>query len=91
MRRSRKDAADLSFALAALWRDAAQTIAWRSWMMASGRCSAAEYRRMASEKYRALIETGLALGQTLPVATWSAALRPWRRRASANARRLRRR
>src|SRR6202008_272330 len=71
VRRARKDAANLSFALAALGRDAAQTIDWGSWMMATGRYSPAEYRRMTSEKYHALVETGLALSQTLPAAAWS--------------------
>jgi hypothetical protein len=64
-----------------------ETIALRSLMIAQGTCSLAEYQRMAMEKAAALQQSTLAMmcgrGQT-------AALAPWHRRATANAKRLHR-
>jgi hypothetical protein len=64
-----------------------ETIARRSLMMVQGTCSPAEYRRMAIEKAAALRQSAMAVmsgrGQT-------AVLAPWHKRATANARRLRR-
>jgi hypothetical protein len=64
-----------------------ETIARRSLMMVQGTCSPAEYRRMAIEKAAALQQSAIAVmsgrGQT-------AALAPWHKGATANARRLRR-
>lgn len=67
-----------------------ETIARRTWMMAQGTCTPAEYRRMVREKAEAAWLSGLALtspGQRDAVA---ALLAPWHSRATANARRLRR-
>ena len=64
-----------------------ETIARRSLMMLQGTCSPAEYRRMATEKAAAMQLSALAImrgrGKTQ-------ALAPWHRRATANAKRLRR-
>ncbi len=67
-----------------------QTMAYRMGMMALGTCSAAEYRRMATEKVAAAQQSALAA--MLPGRNREAAiLAPWRRAATSNARRLRRR
>jgi hypothetical protein len=64
-----------------------ETIALRSLMIAQGTCSLAEYQRMAMEKATALQQSALAVmsgrGET-------AALAPWHKHATANAKRLRR-
>jgi hypothetical protein len=64
-----------------------ETIARRTAMIARGACTPAEYQRMVMEKAAALQQSALAVmtGQGE-----KAALRPWHRRATANARRLRR-
>ena len=64
-----------------------ETIARRSLMMLQGTCSPKEYQRMALEKAAALRQSALAVmsgrGET-------ATLAPWHKRATANAKRLRR-
>ncbi len=67
-----------------------ETFARRSLMMAQGTCSPAEYRRMIAEKAQASAASSvifLAGGGRAPIA---AILAPWRSRARANAKRLRR-
>jgi len=67
-----------------------QTIAYRMSMMALGTCSAAEYRRMTTEKIVAAQRSVLAA--MLPLGNRETAiLAPWHRAASANAKRLGRR
>jgi hypothetical protein len=63
------------------------TIARRSTMIARGALSAAEYQRMVVEKAAALQESALAM---MTGRGKKAALAPWHKRATANARRLRR-
>jgi hypothetical protein len=67
-----------------------ETIARRSLLAAQGQCSDAEYRRMVHEKAEAAAESSLRLltnGGRLDAGV----LAPWHRRATANAKRLRRR
>lgn len=72
-------------------------LAWASWetitrrtlMMTQRTCSAAEYRRMVREKAAAAAETGQLLSSPKPVSA-EALLKPWHSRATANAKRLRR-
>jgi hypothetical protein len=64
-----------------------ETIARRSTMIARGALSAAEYQRMVLEKAAALQESALAM---MTGRGKKAALAPWHKRATANARRLRR-
>ena len=64
-----------------------ETIARRSMMMARGACTTAEYKRMVMEKAAAAQDSALALVTGRGA---RAALAPWRKRAAANARRLRR-
>ena len=66
-----------------------ETIARRSWMMAEGRCSAAEYHKMVSEKLRAAQRTGLALAFGGARASPGRLLGFWHGPARANAKRLR--
>jgi hypothetical protein len=61
----------------------------RMWMMAAGTCTAAEYQRMWWEKVAAATESAAAMTRSRHEEA-TAALRPWQRRARANARRLRR-
>jgi len=67
-----------------------ETIARRSWLIAQGTCSAAEYQRMTLEKFTAAYLSSAAL-LLRPKRGLNAALVPWHRRARANARRLRKR
>ena len=64
-----------------------ETIARRTAMIARGTITTAEYQRMVMEKAAALQRSAIAImtGQGE-----KAALRPWHKRATANARRLRR-
>ena len=64
-----------------------ETIARRSAMIARGALSAAEYQRMVLEKAAALQESALAM---MTGRGKKAALAPWHKRATANAKRLRR-
>ncbi len=73
-------------------------LAWSSWetiirrtlMMAQSTCSPAEYHRMVREKAVAALETSRLLYSPME-ASAEAFLKPWHSRATANAKRLRRR
>ena len=67
-----------------------ETIAWRSLLMAQNTCSMAEYNRMVAEKTAAALEIGRVLASTGSVSA-EALLKPLHSRATANAKRLRRR
>ncbi|HTP83617.1 MAG TPA: hypothetical protein VMQ11_11780 [Alphaproteobacteria bacterium] len=67
---------------------ASETIFHRTWLMATGQCSPAEYQRMLAEKVKAAQLTGRLVMS--PRADSSALLAPWHRAARRNARRLRR-
>ncbi len=64
-----------------------ETIGRRMLLMASGTCSPAEYQRMMQEKTAAMQESAIALATGRGDA---AAMRPFLKRARANAKRLRR-
>jgi hypothetical protein len=64
-----------------------ETIARRTAMIARGTLSPAEYQRMVIEKVAALQQSTLAM---MTGRGKQAAVRPWHKRATANARRLRR-
>ena len=83
----RKRSSTVPGLMAALTAASLETIARRTLMIATGTCSPAEYTRMVQEKMLAAHQSTLAL---LMGGSASAVLRPWHRRASANARRLRR-
>ncbi len=63
-----------------------ETMWHRSVLMLSGQCTAAEYEQMVTEKMAALQIAGSAVMAGRDVA---AVLRPFHKRATANARRLR--
>jgi hypothetical protein len=88
MSRKRRTAVPLPLMMAQLTVASMETIARRSLMMARGTCSPAEYRRMVREKARAMQISGAraARGQT----NLAALLTPFHSRATANAKRLRR-
>jgi hypothetical protein len=65
-----------------------ETIALRGLMMAQGTCAPSEYQRMVMEKAAAAHHSALAM--MLGRGT-KAVLRPWHKRARANAKRLRQR
>jgi hypothetical protein len=54
--------------------------------MATGACTPAEYERMFAEKMKAIYLSGLALAEGKDA---EAVLRPFHKRATANAKRLR--
>lgn len=81
----------LPFMFAELTLSACETIAHRSQLIATGRCTADEYRRMVVEKADAVQASILAVAMATPAAALQAAMGPWLEGARANARRLRRR
>jgi hypothetical protein len=85
---SRRRKQTITAAMTELMIASYETIARRGLAMALGTCSRAEYRRMIMEKLAASKQSALALmsgrGTRL-------ALAPWHKRATANAKRLRRR
>ena len=64
-----------------------ETIARRTAMIARGTCTPAEYQRMVIEKAGALQQSAMAV---MTGRGKKAVLAPWHKRATANARRLRR-
>ena len=68
-----------------------ETMARRTWMMTQDSCSPAEYRRMMSEKMSAAAQSASVLARRRGRGAVIAALLPWHRRATANAKRLRKR
>jgi hypothetical protein len=64
-----------------------ETIARRTALIARGRLTPAEYQRMVIEKAAALQQSAIAV---MTGRGKKAVLAPWHRRATANARRLRR-
>jgi hypothetical protein len=87
--RKRQTTVPLPVMMAELALSSWETIARRSWLMAWGTCSAAEYQRMVMEKAEAARLTGKALGSPRGKRSATAVLAPWHRRATANSRRLR--
>jgi len=80
----------LPFMLAELTISACETIARRTTLIATGQCSAAEYRRMIVEKTEAAQASMFAATRAHPVTAAMAAMAPWLDSTRANAKRLRR-
>jgi hypothetical protein len=78
------------FALPIMWSELAiaswETVWHRTALMASGECTPAEYERMVAEKMKALYLSSMALAAGKDA---EAVLRPFHKRATANAKRLR--
>jgi len=88
-RRTTAGALSLPIMIGDMTLSSLETIARRTWMMAQGRCSAAEYQRMVLEKVRAAHCSASALACSRGKDRALAVLAPWHSRAKANARRLR--
>jgi len=63
-----------------------ETVWHRTALMASGECTSAEYGRMVDEKMNALFQSGMAFAAGKDAED---VLRPFHKRATANAKRLR--
>jgi hypothetical protein len=87
MRIRRKTAAASQLMMTELAMASMEVIARRTGMMMLGTCSPAEYRRMVREKTNAAQLSVLALMRGRSDA--ASLLGPWHRRATANAKRLR--
>ena len=79
----------LPFMLADLAINACDTIASRAQLIATGQCTAAEYRRMVMEKAEAVQASFLAVANATPAGALEAAVTPWLNSARAIAKRLR--
>jgi hypothetical protein len=58
-------------------------------LVSQNRCSQDEYQRMVIEKAEAAMDTGLTLMSNFGLASMASLMAPWLRRATANAKRLR--
>ena len=85
-RRSTQSVDGIVYLVLASW----ETVALRSLLIAQGRCSFAEYNRMALEKIQAASLSTAWLARN-PGRAGPGVIAPWRRLAVANARRLRNR
>ena len=83
----RKPPLPLPLLLFELGMASGETIARRSWMLAQGRCSARERRRMVREKSTAALASLALLSG--PQVDLAGLLHPWHKAATANAKRLR--
>jgi hypothetical protein len=85
-KRSSRRRRPLSLIVAEVMAASWETMARRSLMMIQGTCSPAEYQRMAAEKLAAMQQSALAV---MSGRGKRAALAPWHKRTTANAKRLR--
>jgi hypothetical protein len=86
-RLARRRTGTLPLMMAELAMASWETIARRTAMITGGTLTSAEYQRMAMEKAAVLQQSAIAV---MTVRGKKAAIRPWHKRATANARRLRR-
>jgi hypothetical protein len=84
---ARRKAAAGPLMLARIAFASSETLARRWWLMATGSCSAGEYRRMLLEKLKASQQMGAAAMSKNP--SLAKLLTPWDRATRRNARRLR--
>ena len=87
MMKRRRRAQSLPLMMAELAMGSWETIAHRTALIARGVCTPAEYQRMMIEKAAALQQSAVAV---MTGRGKKAVLAPWHKRATANARRLRR-
>ena len=90
-KRPAKSALSLSLMIGEMALSSMETIGRRTGLIAQGRCSPSEYRRMVQEKAAAAQESALALACSGGKLEPRALLSPWHSRVTANAKRLRRR
>ncbi len=89
--RTRRRTPALPLMAAELALASTEVIARRGLMMAFNQCSPLEYQRMVLEKLAAAQSSAMAMFASGGLAGFDALLAPWHRRATVNARRLRRR
>ena len=87
-RPSRRRIPSLPLMLSELAAASAETIARRTALALSGRCSPSEYQKMVAEKVKAAQQTATAA--MVPGVAATALLAPWHKAARGNSRRLRR-
>jgi hypothetical protein len=87
--RRRRTALSLPGMVADLMFASWETIARRTMLIAQNNCSPAEYRRMVTEKANAATASGLKFIASGGRVSMASVIAPWRRRAVANAKRLR--
>jgi hypothetical protein len=89
--KSRKimEAASLPTMMANLTMASWETIMQRSMLIAQNACPPEEYLRMVQEKTEATMESGMKLLWSGGQASMASLIAPWHRRATANAKRLR--
>jgi hypothetical protein len=87
--RRRRKAVPLPLMMTNLTLASWETIARRTLLMAQNTCSAAEYRRMVHEKAQAALASSRILVASGGRASIASVLGPWYKRATANAKRLR--
>ena len=90
-RRKRRIPTPLPLLFAELAFASWETIARRTFMMANGTCTPAEYARMVTEKVAAAQRSALALSRKRTRHSPRSVIGPWHRGATANAKRLRKR
>jgi hypothetical protein len=88
--RKRRKTVSLPMMMTDLMMASWETIARRTLLVAQNKCSPAEYQRMVREKALAAATSGLRLISSGGRASMASVLAPWRSRAVANAKRLRR-
>jgi hypothetical protein len=89
METRRGKAGSLPMAMTNLTLASWETIARRMLLISKNKCSQSEYRRMVSEKAQAAMLSGVKLISSNGRASITSLMAPWLSRASANAKRLR--
>lgn len=87
--RKRRKTSSLPMMMTDLMLASWETMARRTLLIAQNKCSPAEYRRMVREKVAAAATSGIRVISSSGKASMASVLAPWRSRAVANARRLR--
>ncbi len=87
--RKRRQQLSLAVMMSDLMLASWETITRRSLLIVQNKCSPAEYRRMVNEKAEAAARSAVRFVSGGGRATMTSLLVPWRTRATANARRLR--
>ncbi len=87
--RKRRKATTLPLLMTNLTLASWETIARRTLLMARDTCSPAEYQRMVREKAEAAMELTMKMISSGGRASLATLMAPWHKRATANAKRLR--
>ncbi|MBV8937868.1 MAG: hypothetical protein JO227_18330 [Acetobacteraceae bacterium] len=90
-KRMRRAARPLPLTMLELTLASYETIGHRSLMILQGTCSPAEYARMVREKVAAFSRSASVLARSRRAPSPASLVAPWHAKATANAKRLRRR